>query len=135
MNSSSSRYDEAAKKYQSRIKENPFKAEIDDLIRFVNSEEWEPALRMLKASGRSIKLGIAQGAHSSVEFGLYGDGFYVSHRENDWKREVYISSSSHITEEKTEVLAKAFRNHITNSASFDDILHLRLDGVAESCPK
>ena len=122
-----SKWNQATKAYVQAGQPDTLETEVADIISFMESAYWQPALSLINSSKYEVQIGVLNGLHAGgVGYSLGGKGFYCVWYENGDRKERY--------DVVVEDVAKAFRaQHQTDM--FLDFIYEKLDSIADACPK
>ncbi len=113
---------------------------LKDLVSFMSSQDWFPALDLLKQSNSRIvisqDLEVVSRDVYMKEYVLAGSGFCeVIYEEEDKPLErEFLNDSESITPEKLMLLIEAFQDYQRNTRLVEFIFS-ELDVIADACPK
>jgi hypothetical protein len=125
----------ASESYEQLKKAASFDTEAADILFFIQSGYWLPALKLLEASGQDIQIGFAEGSHSDVGYFLGHNGFFEKlNQEKTSVSNLVMFDTSTATSEKLKEFAKAFRNQ-NPKIMFQDFIYGKLDEIANNSPK
>lgn len=119
---------------------NPLEEVCKEISSFMKSEEWDPAIALIKASVRAGKKPIQVGYQKGGCVGGVGyffgeEGFYFTYRENGVDSvHPFLKDITFANDVNVMNLAKAFVNRYKNM-SFLDHVFANLDKIADACPK